>query len=298
MAAPTAMAFGNARVSAGTVAGNGALTGTVVDSSGAAVPGAQIEAKNLATGAVRNTVSGPEGIFVFNSLEPARYALSVRANGFKSYAQNDLNVEASAVHDLGRMPLAVGALSEEIAVTAAATPVQTASSENSKLSGEAMTDLSLKGRDAFAMLQTIPGVTMGNTYMTGGDETNANNGAGALQINGGGGGRGNFTVDGTVDINAGGRGVVDFEPARVAAMKKLDPALVALIRTASTQQRPDTLAIVRITLTNAPKDALAQLKRAGFAIGSRRGNEVRGRVAVVGLETVAWLPFVAHIAPQ
>jgi hypothetical protein len=267
----------------------------VVDSSGAAVPGAQVEARNPTTGAVRSTVSTPEGVFVFNSLEPARYSLSVRASGFKSFAQNDLNVEASAVHDLGKMPLAVGALSEEISVTAAATPVQTASSENSKLSGEAMTDLSLKGRDAFAMLQTIPGVTMGNTYMTGGDAANENKGVGALQINGSGG-RANF-ANGDMGVTGGGE-VVDFELAVIAAMRKLDPALVALIGTASTQQRSGMLVIVRITLANAPKDAPAQLKKAGFTIGRRQGNEVSGRIAVEKLETVAQLPFVAHIAPQ
>ena len=295
MAAPTVMAFGNARAAAGTVASSGTLTGTVVDSSGAAVPGAQVEARNPTTGAVRSTVSTPEGVFVFNGLEPARYSLSVRASGFKSFAQNDLNVEASAVHDLGKMPLAVGALSEEISVTAAATPVQTASSENSKLSGEAMTDLSLKGRDAFAMLQTIPGVTMGNTYMTGGDDANENKGVGALQINGSGG-RANF-ANGDMGVTGGGE-VVDFELAVIAAMRKLDPALVALIGTASTQQRSGMLVIVRITLANAPKDAPAQLKKAGFTIGRRQGNEVSGRIAVEKLETVAQLPFVAHIAPQ
>jgi hypothetical protein len=293
IAAPTAMALGGARFAAGPGAVSGALTGTVVDSSGAAVPGAQIEAKNLATGAVRNTVSGPEGIFVFNSLEPARYSLSVRASGFKSYAQNDLNVEASAVHDLGKMPLAIGALTEEISVTAAATPVQTASSDSSKLSGEAMANLSLKGRDAFAMLQTIPGVTMGNTYMTGGDATSANNGVGALQINGSGG-HSNFTVDGVANLDT----VDTIAEIRVIATGKLDPSLVALIRGARARQRPGALVIVRITLTNTTKDTLAQLKNAGFAIGRTQRNEVSGRIGVEKLETVARLPFVAHIAPQ
>src|ERR1035438_8158381 len=111
----------------------GTMTGTITDSSNAAVPGAQIEVKNLTTGAVRTTVSGPEGIFVFNSLEPARYNLTAKATGFKTYIQNNIDVTAAAPRDLGKMTLALGALTEEVSVTAAATPVQTASSENSKI---------------------------------------------------------------------------------------------------------------------------------------------------------------------
>ena len=48
---------------------SGTLSGTVVDSSNAAVPGAQISAKDLRTGAVRNTVTTAEGIFVLSSLK-------------------------------------------------------------------------------------------------------------------------------------------------------------------------------------------------------------------------------------
>ena len=80
----------------------GSLTGTIVDSSGAAVPGAQVQAKDLRTGAVRDSVSGPEGIFAFNSLEPDRYNLTVKASGFKAYTQSDIDITANAPRDLGK----------------------------------------------------------------------------------------------------------------------------------------------------------------------------------------------------
>jgi len=193
----------------------GTLTGTVVDSSNAAVPGARVEARDLRTGAARQTVSGPEGIFVFNSLDPARYNLTIRAASFKTYTQNDIDITANVLRDLGRLALAVGALTEEISVTAAATPIQTASSENSKLIDNAqLTNITLKGRDMFAILQTIPGVYMGNTYLTttSGDATSETNGLGTLNINGTGGERANFTVDGVTDIDTGNNGQTDFEP--------------------------------------------------------------------------------------
>lgn len=80
---------------------------------------------------MHNTVSGPEGIFVFNSLEPGRYNLTTKASGFKTSQTNDLSVTTGAPVDLGRVPLALGAFTEEISVAAAARPVQTASSQNS-----------------------------------------------------------------------------------------------------------------------------------------------------------------------
>src|ERR1035438_5562942 len=59
----------------------GSLLGTVTDSSNAAVPNVQIEVKNLTTGFVRTTTTGPEGIFRFNSLEPAKYRSEERRVG-------------------------------------------------------------------------------------------------------------------------------------------------------------------------------------------------------------------------
>ena len=92
----------------------GTLTGMVTDSSNAAVPGVQIEIKNLTTGAIRTTVSGPEGIFGFNSLEPARYNLTAKATGFKTYTQTDIDITANAPRDLGKVSLSLGALTEEV----------------------------------------------------------------------------------------------------------------------------------------------------------------------------------------
>ena len=191
----------------------GSMTGTVTDSSGAAVPGAQVEAKNLRTAAVRNTVSGPEGIFVFNSLEPAAYNVTVKATGFKTLEQSNIDITANAPRDLGKLALSVGALTEEITVAATSAPVSTASSENSKLVDTSqMEDITLKGRDMFAILQTIPGVNMGTAYLTGGDATSETTGLGALNVNGGGNERANFTVDGVTDIDTGNNGQTAFEP--------------------------------------------------------------------------------------
>jgi hypothetical protein len=191
----------------------GTLTGTVTDASGAAVPNAKVEAKNLRTAAVRDTVSGPEGVFVFNSLEPAQYTVTVKATGFKTYAQNNIDITANAPRDIGKLALAVGAVTEEVSVTAVATPVQTASSENSKLVDDVqMNDITLKGRDMWSIMNTIPGASLGNLSLTGEDNPDPNAGLGALQMNGNGADRTGMTVDGAEGSAAGGNAMTFFEP--------------------------------------------------------------------------------------
>jgi len=203
----------------------GTLLGTITDPGGASVPNMQVEIKNLTSSAVRTTITGPEGIFRFNSLEPARYDLSIKAAaGFKSYSQTSIDVTANETRDLGQIRLALGALTEQISVTAAATPVQTASSENSKLiDSSQIVDLTLKGRDLFAMLTTVPGVYLGNTYLTGGDASSESNGISPLTINGGGETTSNFTVDGVTDEDFGSNQTVHFEPTMdsIAEMRVL-----------------------------------------------------------------------------
>src|SRR5580700_10127097 len=104
----------------------GTLLGTVVDPGDAAVPGAQVELKNIATGAVITTTTGAEGIFRFNSLVPATYSLTIKpSTGFKTYQESSIDVTASEIRDLGRIPLSLGQITEQVSVTAAATPIQT-----------------------------------------------------------------------------------------------------------------------------------------------------------------------------
>ncbi|HUP04774.1 MAG TPA: MG2 domain-containing protein, partial [Bryobacteraceae bacterium] len=142
------------------------ISGAIADSSRAAVPGAQVEARDLRTAATRDTVSGPQGIFVFHSLRPGDYAITVRAPGFRT-AVSRFTLEAGDRASCS-IVLALGALTEEISVTASATPVQTASAENGGLlDANALRNLSLKGRDLFATLQVVPGVAMGNAFLAG-----------------------------------------------------------------------------------------------------------------------------------
>jgi len=68
------------------------ISGTVIDSTGAAVPGATVVATRLATGEKNTTTSNGEGAYVFPSLAPADYSVGVTANGFCQFPSEKCHI--------------------------------------------------------------------------------------------------------------------------------------------------------------------------------------------------------------
>ena len=195
------------------------LQGTVTDPSDLAVSNVTIELKNAATGVSRTTVATTEGIFRFNSVEPGVYDVTVRPPaGFKEFVLNQVTVNASEIRELGRIPLTVGTVTEKVQVTAVATPVQTASSENSSIVDfEQMAHITVRGRDLMSLLQTIPGANFGTNFLTGGSSGQGNYetvnpfALGALNLNGQGSAA-NYTVDGVTGMDMAGDSLTTFSP--------------------------------------------------------------------------------------
>jgi hypothetical protein len=194
---------------------SGTIQGTVTDPGDAAVPGATIELKSLVTGVLRTTTSTAEGIFRFNSIEVGRYSLSVKAgSGFKTYGVPEIVLNASEVREMGHLKLSLGAVTENVEVSAAPTPVQTSSSENARLiDSTQMANLTIKGRDIFAIMALMPGVNPSNNYLNyNSGETSSNSAMGNVSINGGISGTTNFTVDGVTAMDPGQNGGPDYAP--------------------------------------------------------------------------------------
>ena len=200
-----AMALLGGCVFSQTVTGN--LLGTIIDPGDAAVPGITVEVRNVATGAVRTAISEPEGIFRFNSLVPAVYILTIKVSGFKTYQQKDIRLTANEIRDLGSIKMDLGSVTEEVSVTSVATPLQTASSEKSALvDSNQMLNLTLKGRDLFGILVTVPGVVTTQA------DTTSENSIGGVQVNGSGTAKTVFQVDGILDLDTGSNTTTHFEP--------------------------------------------------------------------------------------
>ena len=72
----------------------GTITGSVVDASGASVPGAKITIQGPALMTARTAVSQTDGGFLIDLLPVGTYQLGVEASGFKRFVQNGLVLQA------------------------------------------------------------------------------------------------------------------------------------------------------------------------------------------------------------
>src|SRR5262245_52638862 len=71
----------------------GEITGQVTDSSGGAIPGAKITAKNINTNAERTAISNDAGVYSFPALQPGVYSVRVEKSGFKSVTRANIQLE-------------------------------------------------------------------------------------------------------------------------------------------------------------------------------------------------------------
>ena len=101
--------------------------GTVVDASGAPVPGASVVVKNEGTGATYQAVSGEKGTFAVPALQAGTYTVTVSLSGFKQSVTRGFKILAATPAAL-RATLEVGGLEETVTVEATGAPlVQTQS---------------------------------------------------------------------------------------------------------------------------------------------------------------------------
>ena len=138
---------------------SGAISGHVVDPSGAPVPDADVSLNNQATGNRQHLVTDPAGSFVFSSVLPGVYTIGVTAKGFKAFQEKDVALTASERFSTGNLTLTVGAVTESVTITADVTPVQNASAERSgEVSSKQTAQLLTVGRDVTSLVRILPGV--------------------------------------------------------------------------------------------------------------------------------------------
>lgn len=186
----------------------GSILGTAVDQSGAVVPGANVVLTFTATSAVRTATADGNGLFHFPNLSPGTYNIVISAQGFKQSSTTNIELGQGETRDLGKMSLEVGAMTQEVTITAAVTPVQTSSSEKStELNDTELNALPLRGRDLFGSVKLVPGVI----DTTSARDVTSPGAIGGITINGNSSAK-NFTVDGITDMDTGSNGTLHFEP--------------------------------------------------------------------------------------
>ena len=106
----------------------GTITGTVADATGAVIPGATIEAKNLGSGQVYMAGSSETGNYTLPQLPAGIYEVAVILPGFKRFVRPTVNVVVSHTVRVDSA-IGVGANTESITVEAAAPLLKTESGE-------------------------------------------------------------------------------------------------------------------------------------------------------------------------
>ena len=104
--------------------GQGAISGTVTDTTGAIVPNAAVVARNVGTGVETKRVSTNDGVYNISPLIPGQYTLTVTATGFATFKQQNLTVDA--LSNLGlNVSLKAGGANDVITVTDAPPQLET-----------------------------------------------------------------------------------------------------------------------------------------------------------------------------
>ena len=158
----------------------GHITGSVTDSSGAVVVGAQITLTNAGTGVETRTTSTSTGSYTFEQVDPGTYALRVEAKGFSTAVTGgvDVHVQETVTQNY---KLAVGNVTTQVTVSES-TPLLQAqdASVGQEVNEQLVNNLPLVGRDWTTLAHISPGTTAVNGS-AGSAEAFSSNGVNSVQ---------------------------------------------------------------------------------------------------------------------
>jgi hypothetical protein len=146
------------------------LSGTVLDESGGALPGAEVTVTHTDTAMTRFVISNESGGYVFTNLPVGPYKLSAKLSGFSVFEQTGIVLSVGDTRS-ANITLKVGALSEVISVQADATLVESRDVGVSRVvEHEQIVGLPLNGRSATQLIilaggaVNVPGLTDNRQY--------------------------------------------------------------------------------------------------------------------------------------
>ena len=142
------------------------VSGEITDSTGAVVPGAQIQLGSSSTNESRSTTSNSSGFYRFTDVPPGTYELVVRATAFRSETRDAIQVQAS-IGVQQNFSLKTGDVQDMVTVSASANTIQTETATVGKLiESKQITSTQLNGRDPLYLAQLEPGVTRAASIST------------------------------------------------------------------------------------------------------------------------------------
>src|SRR6185437_14305232 len=125
----------------------GSITGTITDSTGALVPGAEVTLLNTDQGITLQTHTGASGGYTFSPVRIGHYTIKVIAKGFATTTQTNLTVQVAQALEVN-VTLKPGTALETIQVTEAPPLLQTEEASVGQVIGrQQVNDLPLNGRN-------------------------------------------------------------------------------------------------------------------------------------------------------
>ncbi len=144
---------------AGAQSPTGSIQGTVVDSSGALLPGVTVTLTNSETGAARTVVTDSNGLFAMPLLPVGIYEIAAELAGFSTKRQPDVRLNVGQTLTL-RIEMAVAGLAETVTVSGATPIIETSRTQVSSIVNEtAIQNLPVNGRNFIDFALLTPGVT-------------------------------------------------------------------------------------------------------------------------------------------
>jgi hypothetical protein len=173
------------------------IVGAVTDSTGAVVPGVTVTATDVDRNQSKNATTGNSGEYRLDFLLTGRYTLTAKVNGFKTYTQTGIQLNAGAPVTID-VQMSTGDVAEKVEVLSSAPLVNTVNAEvGTTIDSTQMIELPLVNRNAYQLLDLTPGVQTNSNIQSFGAP------AQVTLINGGsdnGAGSVNYFLDGAPNL--------------------------------------------------------------------------------------------------
>lgn len=137
----------------------GVISGTVTDSTGAALVGATVSVQRIEGGEIRVATSGPTGDYRVEALTPGTYRVKVTAERFSATEMSNVQVNASVTTPVN-VRLSVGSTTETVTVDASVQQVQTDNGQiDAVIPTAQVRDLPISTGNPYQLAITLPGVS-------------------------------------------------------------------------------------------------------------------------------------------
>jgi hypothetical protein len=177
---------------AGAQSTGGRIRGTVTDTSGSAIVGANVKLINTGTNVQRDGQTNASGEYLFLEVPVGGYEIDVAQTGFKKFVRKDIVLELNQIVGVD-ITLQIGGATETVEVTGAPPVIDTTTTQlGAVMTDQSVRELPLNSRNTYQLLQLQPGVQS----QLGADLFYGSDNPGVVSVNGGRGRSNNYMVNG------------------------------------------------------------------------------------------------------